>query len=99
MRAGTVESFARLGYPLPADGAQLLMKPVFELSDDDWKVQAWAQLRAIGVVTAVFDNEPTHVNGYRAAFADAVVVHLATDDSGRAVALADGIVSIRSFVL
>jgi hypothetical protein len=98
MRAGTVESFVRLGYPVPDAGAQLLMKPVFELSDDDWKVEAYARLRAIGEVAAVFDNEPTHVNGYRAAFPDAIIVHLATDDSGRAVALSDGIVSIRSFV-
>lgn len=98
MRAGTVDSFERLGFPQPRDGAELLMKPVFELSDDDWKVEAYARLRALGRVVAVFDNEPTHVNGYREAFADAIVVHLATDDSGRPVALSDGIVSIRNFV-
>lgn len=98
MRAGTVDSFARLGYPLPSAEAPLLMKPTFELSDDDWKVEAYARLRAVGDVEAVFDNEPTHVNGYRAAFADAIVVHLATEDSGRAVAIADGVVSIRNFI-
>ena len=97
MRAGTVESFARLGFPVPGARVQLLMKPVFELSDDDWKLEAYARLRQLGGVVAVFDNEPTHVNGYRAGFPDATVVHLATDDSGRPVALADGVVSIHDF--
>jgi hypothetical protein len=97
MRGGTVENFARLGYPLPGARVQLLMKPVFELSDDDWKVEAFARLKQLGGVVAVFDNEPTHVNGYRTGFPDAIVVHLATDDSGRPVTLAPGVVSIRDF--
>lgn len=97
MRAGTVESFARLGYPLPGPRVHLLMKPVFELGDDDWKLEAYARLRQLGGVVGVFDNEPTHVNGYRAGFPDATVVHLATDDSGRPVAIAEGVVSIKDF--
>jgi hypothetical protein len=97
MRAGTVDNFARLGYPVPGGRVQLLMKPVFELSDDDWKLEAYARLRELGGVVAVFDNEPTHVNGYRAGFPDATVVHLATDDSGRPVPLAEGVVSIKDF--
>jgi predicted secreted acid phosphatase len=98
MRAGTLACFRRLG--LPADGprVRLLMKPTFEQTDDAWKIEAYAQLRKLGRVIAVFDNEPTHVNGYRAAFPDALCVHLATDDSGRDVALAPGIVSVSSFV-
>jgi beta-phosphoglucomutase-like phosphatase (HAD superfamily) len=97
MRAGTVENFARLGYPVPGARVQLLMKPVFELSDDDWKLEAFARLEQLGAVVAVFDNEPTHVNGYRAGFPHATVVHLATDDSGRPVQLAEGVVSIKDF--
>ena len=97
MRAGTVENFGRLAYPLPGARVQLLMKPVFELSDDDWKTEAYARLKELGGVVAVFDNEPTHVNGYRAGFPEATVVHLATDDSGRPVPLAEGVVSIRDF--
>ena len=97
MRAGTVDNFARLGFPVPGERVQLLMKPVFELSDDDWKSEAYARLRELGGVVGVFDNEPTHVNGYRAGFPEATVVHLATDDSGRNVPLAEGIVSIKDF--
>ena len=97
MRGGTVDNFARLGYPLPGARVQLLMKPVFELSDDDWKTEAYARLKELGGVVGVFDNEPTHVNGYRAGFPEATVVHLATDDSGRPVPLAEGVVSIKDF--
>ena len=97
MRAGTVDNFARLGYPLPGARVQLVMKPVFELADDDWKIEAYTRLRQLGAVVAVFDNEPTHVNGYRAGFPEATVVHVATDDSGRPVPLAEGVVSIRDF--
>jgi hypothetical protein len=99
MRGGTVESFARLGFPLPdSSRVHLLMKPLFELGDDEWKQEAYAHLRALGTVVAAFDNEPTHVNGYRAGFPDAICVHLDTDHSGRPVLLADGIVSVKDFV-
>ncbi|MCA1665701.1 MAG: hypothetical protein LC659_15775 [Myxococcales bacterium] len=97
MRAGTVDNFARLGYPLPGARVHLFMKPRFELSDDDWKLEAFARLQQLGTIVGVFDNEPTHVNGYRAGFPDATVVHLATDDSGRPVKLAEGVVSIKDF--
>ena len=97
MRAGSVESFVKLGFPVPGERVHLLMKPVFELSDDDWKLDANARLAALGTVVAAFDNEPTHANGYRRAFPEAMIVHLATDDGGRPVTLLDGIVSIRDF--
>jgi len=99
MRSGTLESFSRLGFPLPGPRVQLLMKPGYEQSDDDWKGEAYARLRQLGDVIAVFDNEPTHVNGYRVAFPEALCVHLATDDSGRDVALLDGVVSVPHFDL
>jgi hypothetical protein len=99
MRAGTVSSFARLGLPLPGEHVHLLMKPTFELGDDEWKQVAYERLRALGEVIAVFDNEPTHVNGYRHAFPDALCVHVATDDSGRPVPLSDGVVSVRDLTL
>ncbi len=97
MREGTVACFSRLGLPVPGGRVHLLMKPTFEITDDDWKNSAYDQLRKLGRVIAVFDNEPTHVNGYRAAFPEAFCVHLATDDSGRDVTLSSGIVSVSHF--
>jgi hypothetical protein len=101
MRAGTVECFGRLGFPSPGGKhpVHLFMKPTFDMSDDAYKTTAYAQLRRLGRVLAVFDNEPTHINGYRGAFADALAVHLATDDSGRDVDLAEGVVSVSSFAV
>jgi hypothetical protein len=100
MRAGSIESFVRLGYPLPGSGrVELLMKPELEMNDDSYKDSAYAQLRRLGpAVIAAFDNEPTHVNGYRAAFPEALAVHLDTDHSGRPVELLPGIVSVKDFV-
>jgi predicted secreted acid phosphatase len=98
MRAGTVACFQRLGFPVPGNGVNLFMKPIFEISDDDWKETAYSRLRELGQVLAVFDNEPTHVNGYRRAFPSAIAVHLATDDSGRDVHLLDGISSVSNFL-
>jgi predicted secreted acid phosphatase len=98
MRAGSVACFERLGFPVPGAGVHLLMKPTFELSDDDWKETAYGRLRELGTVLAAFDNEPTHVNGYRRAFPEAIAVHLATDDSGREVSLLDGVLSISNFL-
>ncbi len=100
MRDGTVDNLGRLGMPLP-DGVtvDLLMKPTFTQDDDDWKIMAYDRLRALGQVLAAFDNEPTHINGYRVAFPDAIMVHLATDHSGRPVTLLDGIVSVEDFRL
>jgi predicted secreted acid phosphatase len=97
MRAGSVESFERLGFPVPGARVHLLMKPTSEQNDDDWKTQAYARLRQLGTVVAAFDNEPTHINGYRAGFPDAFAVHIATDDSDRDVLLLDGVVSIPHF--
>ena len=46
---------------------------------------------------AAFDNEPTHVNDYRRRFPGAVIVHLATDHSGRPVELDPAVISIPHF--
>lgn len=98
MRAGTEQAMRSCGMPLPDGGAvRLLMKPVLEENDDAFKERAVAQIRALGTAIAAFDNEPTHANGYRKSFPDARIVHLATDHSGRPVALLDGIVSIPDF--
>src|SRR3954454_24458309 len=98
MRAGSIACFTRLGFPVPGARVHLLMKPTLQMNDDDWKERAYEQLGGLGTVLAVFDNEPTHVNGYRRAFPDALAVHLATDDSGRDVPLLDGVLSVSNFV-
>lgn len=97
MRAGTVHSLAALCFPLPGERVHLLMKPSLDEHDDVYKETAYAKLATLGAVIAAFDNEPTHINGYRSHFAAARCVHLDTDHSGRDVVLLDGILSIRDF--
>ncbi len=98
MRAGTVECLLRLGFPVPDDrDVRLLMKPSLAENDDAYKSRTYKQLAQAGLVVAAFDNEPTHINGYRSAFPDAYSVHLATDHSGRAVQVSEGVISICDF--
>jgi predicted secreted acid phosphatase len=97
MRRGTLENFGALGLPLPGERVDLLMKPTLDEHDDAYKLRTYDILRGRGDVIAAFDNEPSHINGYRAAFPDALSVHLATDDSMRGIPVSPGIPSIRSF--
>jgi hypothetical protein len=100
MGAGTIESFRRAGFPLPDGGqVQLWLKPKFEDNDDAWKELCHARLLAMRGISCAFDNEPTHVNAYKKAFPDAVVVHLDTDHSRRPVEVLQSIPSIHDFVL
>lgn len=99
MGPGTVANFARWGFPLPDERrVYLLLKPRFEIGDDEWKQQAYARLDELGVVVAAFDNEPAHINVYAERYPGALCVRLATDDSGRPIPLLPSVRSIASFV-
>jgi beta-phosphoglucomutase-like phosphatase (HAD superfamily) len=109
MRDGTLAAFRRAGFPMPreagAGGAagpgdvDLWLKPVRAGDDDAWKDECHARLVAMSAVACAFDNEPTHVNAYKRAFPDAVVVHLDTDHSQRPVEVLESIPSILDFRL
>jgi len=88
---------ANCGLPLPRGDVRLILKPSMEMGDDEFKREAQRQLAEIGQVIAAFDNEPTHVNDYRRAFPEATIVHLATDHSGRPVALLEGVETVPHF--
>lgn len=98
MRAGTEESFERLGFLWPnGDDVQLWMKPSLDEEDDSFKARVHQKLETQGPPVAVFDNEPTHVNDYRRSFPEALVIHLATDHSRRPVRVDPEIPSIPDF--
>lgn len=98
MRQGSIGAMARHGLPLPdGERVHLLMKASPQIHDDDFKREAHERLRQFGAVVAAFDNEPTHANDYRRIFPEALVVHLATDHSGRPVTLDAAIVSVPHF--
>lgn len=97
MRAGTLTAMRRHGLALPGERVHLLMKPDAHWNDDAFKREAHTQLGRLGTVIAAFDNEPTHVNDYRAKFPGARVFHLATDHSGRPVVLHEDVLSVPHF--
>jgi len=98
MREGSVGSLRKLGFPVPDDDrVRLMMKPDLEETDDDYKTRTYEKLRTLGTVVGAFDNEPTHINGYKVAFPDALSVHLATDHSMRSIKVAADIPSIVDF--
>ena len=100
MERGTLESFRRAGFPLPdGERVQLWLKPQLADDDDRWKEICHARLRELRALACAFDNEPTHVNAYKLAFPDAVVVHLDTDYSPRPVEVLPEIPSIHDFVM
>jgi hypothetical protein len=97
MRAGTVECLKKCGMPVPEKNVHLIMKPNLRESDDDWKRVAHKRIVQLGRLVAAFDNEPTHANDYAEVFPEATVIHLATDHSGRAVALDARVISVPDF--
>lgn len=100
MRAGSVACMRRHGMVTPDEKRVLLvMKPTLSDDDDAFKREAHARLGRLGTVVAAFDNEPTHANDYQRRFPEALVIHLATDHSGRPVTLLDGIISVPHFTL
>lgn len=99
MRRGTVECLKKCAMPVPGGDVHLIMKPTLKESDDDFKRVAHAKVESMGELIAAFDNEPTHANDYATRFPTAVVIHLATDHSGRKVELHDRVISVPNFEL
>ena len=98
MEDGTRATFRLHGFPLPdGDRVNLFLKPSRELHDDAWKLEAIALVDRLGPVALAFDNEPTHVNAYAAAWPDALVVHLDRDHSERPVEVREGIPGVVDF--
>lgn len=97
MREGSVSAMQRCGLLAPGGGVELLMKPTLATTDDAFKRDAHRQLAGLGALVAAFDNEPMHINDYAERFPSAVSVHLATDHSGRQVALRPTVISVPHF--
>lgn len=100
MREGSIESLRLGGFPVPeGERVTLIMKPSFDVTDDDFKRMAHGRLRELGTVIAAFDNEPIHINDYHRSFPEAHVVHLATDHSGREVEVLGTLPAVADFLM
>jgi len=78
MALGSFASLRDLGFPIGVVGAELVVKPTFEMLDSDFKRSVASELRRLGTVIAVFDNEPLNVNLFLETYPAATGVFLDT---------------------
>ena len=62
MALGSFKSLRELGFPIGVIGTELVVKPFFEMPDEEYKRTEGPKLSRIGEVIAVFDNEPINCN-------------------------------------
>ncbi|MFO0666022.1 MAG: HAD family hydrolase [Polyangiaceae bacterium] len=62
MALGSFKSLRELGFPIGVIGTELVVKPFFEMPDEEYKRSEGPKLSRIGEVIAVFDNEPINCN-------------------------------------
>lgn len=62
MALGSFKSLRDLGFPIGVVGTELVVKPYFEMPDEEYKRTEGPNLSRIGEVIAVFDNEPVNCN-------------------------------------
>jgi phosphoglycolate phosphatase-like HAD superfamily hydrolase len=65
MALGTFASLRDLGFPIGVVGTELVTKPDFETPDHTFKETVALELRRLGDVVAVIDNEPANCNVLR----------------------------------
>jgi hypothetical protein len=96
MRAGTLRSLARLGFPLDSS-VTLLMKRHPGVTDSAHKQLELPRLMRKGPVVAFFDNEPGHCNNALRQCSEASVVLVDTGHHPDAPTLLAGIARVAHF--
>ncbi len=87
MKEGTMVALGAHGFPVPnGAGVTLILKPRFETPDLEFKNEALRRLQAMGTVAGSFENEPSHINLFQAAFPKGRNVFVDTKHSGKPVA-------------
>jgi hypothetical protein len=97
MGDGTRRSLAMHAFPLGMR-AKLLLKPVTDMKDHEWKRKALPRLEKLGRVVATFENEPGNANLFADAFPDATHFLMKTVCSPDAAAPKPDLVPISDFV-
>lgn len=97
MLLGTLKSLQRDGFPVGRADTRLILKPAFEMNDDEFKEGVIVHLRKTGTVVGSFDNEPGLCNLFKAAFPEATVAWLDTSHAPGAPALSPTVLTIADF--
>lgn len=74
MRQGTLHALEAAGFPMPAEDVVLRLKPTWEEDDLAFKTRLFEELRHLGEVFLVFENEPANANRFLHAFPAATVI-------------------------
>ncbi|HVY48324.1 MAG TPA: HAD family hydrolase [Minicystis sp.] len=78
MALGSFASLRDLGFPIGVIGAELVVKPTFEMPDAAFKRDVAPELARLGEVVAAFDNEAANVNLFLEAHPSCAAVFLDT---------------------
>lgn len=97
MGQGTRRALTGRGFPFECDRADLMLKPRFDEPDLEFKRRACEDVRKLGTVLGVFENEPVNANLFADAFPDADVFFLETVHSPDPPPLRPQIVRIKDF--
>jgi hypothetical protein len=79
MGQGTVESLRKNGMPVDDETALLMLKPSKEIQDLVFKKGACEEIRKLGNVVAVFENQPRNLNGLVQEFPGSIPVFVETN--------------------
>ena len=96
MEAGTNACLDRHGFPR-GDRARLILKPEKSICDFRFKREEVAGIKSTDIVLAAFDNEPRHVNMFRAALPEAHVVFVDRRHAGHSETPVESVCWIRDF--
>ncbi len=98
MALGSFASLRDAGFPIGVSGTELVLKPAFEIPDEQYKRGASRALLRSGEPVAFFDNEPGNSNAFLELFPQAVSVFVDTQHAPHAPALSSGVHVIGDFV-
>jgi hypothetical protein len=62
MGTGSFRSLKDLGFPIGVVGAELVLKPEFNIPDEEFKRKEVKRIERLGEIVAAFDNEPGNCN-------------------------------------
>lgn len=86
MREGTLANLRSHGFPTPdAKDVHLMLKPRFDTPDHEFKDEAISRIKKMGRLAGSFENEPTHINLFHAAFPTGRHIFVDTKHSGKPV--------------
>lgn len=97
MGLGSFKSLRDVGFPIGVAGTELVLKPDAAMPDEAFKRYAAPQLRRVGEVVAVFDNEPGNCNVLLDAYPGSMSVLVDTQHMPGAPDLHDAVRVIADF--